>query len=169
MASEVFQGVEPNPVYSEISPNQYQFLALRTENTPPLFVDEPGMIERLDHASRGFCTEAGEFQDPLKRHLIYQKDWAGKSLEEFKANLAEEVGDILWYCALAADALGLTLEQIMLANVRKLAERYKSKTGNALPEFNSNQAINRDLKAEERALAGANEPPDCDGPDWREG
>ena len=73
--------------------NDYQSLALRTEK--PL----PTPLERLAHAALGFITESGEITTEVKRMSIY-----GKPLDaERRANIAEEVGDALWYLAIAAD------------------------------------------------------------------
>lgn len=37
---------------------------------------------------------------------------------------AEELGDVCWYLAVAADAIGVTLEEIMIRNLEKLEKRY---------------------------------------------
>ena len=54
--------------------DEYQKLALVTENTPELFDFQSNHMDRLTHALLGLCTEAGEAQDALKRFLIYGKD-----------------------------------------------------------------------------------------------
>lgn len=72
---------------------------------------------RLLHAVLGLASEAGEFADQLKRCLIY-----GKDLDE--TNVAEELGDGLWYSALGAAAIGCTLAEIHAANRAKLAARH---------------------------------------------
>lgn len=38
--------------------------------------------------------------------------------------MAEEAGDVLWYLAEIADALGITLEDIARRNIAKLRNRY---------------------------------------------
>lgn len=81
--------------------NDYQRLALRTEK--PL----PTVLERLAHASLGLITEIGEIATEVKRMAIY-----GKPLDaERRAHIAEEVGDVLWYLAIGADALGFDMVQ----------------------------------------------------------
>ena len=72
---------------------------------------------RLLHAAMGLSTEAGEFLDSMKKHLFY-----GKPLD--KINLAEELGDLFWYCAIVADEFGVEFEQIMERNIEKLKARY---------------------------------------------
>ena len=39
---------------------------------------------------------------------------------------AREIGDVLWYCALLADDLGYTLQQIAEMNISKLKSRMAS-------------------------------------------
>lgn len=91
--------------------NEYQRLALRTE--------APGRErrERLINAALGLTGEAGEFGDTLKKHLFH-----GHGLDT--AELSKELGDVLWYAALACDALGLQLGDVMAQNVEKLRRRY---------------------------------------------
>lgn len=91
--------------------NEYQRLALRTE--------APGREarERLLNAALGLSGEAGEFGDTLKKHLFH-----GHPLDE--AALRKELGDVLWYAALACDALGLQLGEVMGENIAKLRRRY---------------------------------------------
>ena len=92
----------------------------------------------LLHASMGLVTEAGEFQDALKKHLFY-----GKNLD--KVNLREEIGDILWYCAIALKALDSDFESVMATNIAKLKMRYPDK-------FTEESAIIRDIDKEREIL-----------------
>jgi NTP pyrophosphatase (non-canonical NTP hydrolase) len=91
--------------------NEYQRLALRTE--------APGreQRERLLNAALGLCGEAGEFADSLKK-------WEFHSHPLDVAELKKELGDVLWYAALACDALGLSMGDVMAANIEKLRRRY---------------------------------------------
>ena len=93
---------------------------------------------RLLHAAMGFSTEAGEFMDAIKRFAYYDSP-----LDE--ENLAEELGDILWYAALAANALGTSFEKIQRANISKLRARYPK-------GFKDIDAQERNLSAERDAL-----------------
>lgn len=93
---------------------------------------------RLNHAAMGMVTEAGEFLDVLKKHIYY-----GKTID--KVNLAEEIGDLCWYMAIACDELHVDLEDIMETNIAKLKARYPNK-------FTSEDAINRDLETERKIL-----------------
>lgn len=69
------------------------------------------------NAALGLAGESGEFCDLVKKHL-YQ------SHELHEGDLAEELGDILWYVAQAATSLGLKLGDIAQANIDKLMRRY---------------------------------------------
>jgi NTP pyrophosphatase (non-canonical NTP hydrolase) len=93
---------------------------------------------RLNHAAMGMVTEAAEFLDVLKKHIYY-----GKTID--KVNLAEEIGDLCWYMAIACDELHVNLEDIMETNIAKLKARYPNK-------FTSEDAINRNLETERKIL-----------------
>lgn len=82
-----------------------------------------------------------------------------------KVNVAEEVGDILWYLGLILNVLGLSFEEIMQQNHAKLMLRYRGKQasdgsfpipaelGAALQAaFTPEAANNRDLVAEREQL-----------------
>jgi NTP pyrophosphatase (non-canonical NTP hydrolase) len=90
--------------------HEYQALAMRT--CPAM-----GNGDMIGNAALGLAGEAGEVADIVKKHL-YQ----GHALNKDK--VAEEVGDILWYCALAATALECDLGDIAQHNIRKLQRRY---------------------------------------------
>jgi NTP pyrophosphatase (non-canonical NTP hydrolase) len=102
--------------------NKYQHLAMRTNANL-------GNMRDLEHAVMGLCTEVGEFANPFKRHIFY-----AKPLDT--VNMIEELGDILWYTALAATALGTTLDEVAKINITKLSLRYPDK-------FSTNDAIER--------------------------
>ena len=91
----------------------------------------------LLHAGIGLATEGGEFLDALKKHIFY-----GKELDT--VNLAEELGDILWYVALAMRALDTTFDEQMDINIKKLSARYPEKFDEFLAE-NRNLQIERDI------------------------
>ena len=97
---------------------------------------------RLVHAMIGMVTEAGEFQDMMKKHLMY-----GKEID--RTNLVEELGDIMWYVGLACSELGVSLDEVMAINNAKLAARY----GDVFTEA----ALNRDLETERKILEGKDE------------
>lgn len=65
----------------------------------------------------GLCGEAGEVADYVKK-VEYQGH------PEDRRELIRELGDVLWYLALAADVLGVSLGEIAEANLAKLRGRY---------------------------------------------
>lgn len=92
--------------------NEYQQEALRTEKGIALTARK-----RLQNGLMGLNGEAGECIDILKKHLFQ-----GHILDE--KHLALELGDVAWYLAVSADALGYDLESILQMNVDKLRARY---------------------------------------------
>ena len=103
--------------------NEYQKLAMTTLN--------PALSEKdvLINGVMGLCGESGEAIDIVKK-------WLAQGHELDKEKLAKELGDICWYVAETATALGLSLEDIMEANIEKLRNRY--------PEgFDTQRSVNR--------------------------
>lgn len=74
----------------------------------------------LNHMAMGLCGEAGELVDCIKKHTVY-----GKPLDE--ENLAEEIGDALWYLANICSLMGWNLTVIAESNIDKLRTRYPEK------------------------------------------
>jgi len=103
--------------------NEYQHLALTTLN--PALEGKDVLINGV----MGLCGEAGEVIDHVKKHLAQ-----GHPLD--KAHMAKELGDVAWYLAETATALGLELEEILQGNIDKLRARY--------PEgFSTERSMNR--------------------------
>lgn len=71
----------------------------------------------LVNCALGLCGESGEVADLLKKHL-YQ----GHELN--RERVAEELGDVAWYLAVMAEAIGYDLETVLKMNVEKLWKRY---------------------------------------------
>ncbi len=127
-----------------MTPEEYRPLALRTEHTPRVLVDHKNdgflvpVNMRLVHGALA-VTEGGELMDnAIKKYLIYGK-------EPDRTNIIEEVGDLLWYCNLALDAVGATFSDAFTANIAKLKARFPDK-------FSQENALVRDLDAERKAL-----------------
>ena len=91
----------------------------------------PALSEKdvLINGVMGLCGESGEAIDIVKK-------WLAQGHELDREKLAKELGDICWYLAETATALGLSLEDIMAANIEKLKARY--------PEgFDTARSVNR--------------------------
>lgn len=89
--------------------------------------------ERLMLAGMGLGGEAGEVCDEAKKVAFHGKDMD-------KDALIKELGDVLWYFALMLHTHGLTLDDIMEANVYKLCDRYPRLHG-APEEVITEQAV----------------------------
>lgn len=69
----------------------------------------------LYYLAMGITSEAGEIAGKVKKLLRDGKYDPGA--------LAFEIGDVLWYCARLADAIGYDLEDLMTININKLLKR----------------------------------------------
>jgi NTP pyrophosphatase (non-canonical NTP hydrolase) len=98
-------------------------------------------IDNIDliHGIMGICDEAGELNNAIKGYIFY-----GKKLD--KNNIIEELGDLFYYMNVIMNYLNITLDEVKEKNINKLKVRYKDK------EFDSQNAINRNLKKEKKVL-----------------
>jgi NTP pyrophosphatase (non-canonical NTP hydrolase) len=108
--------------------NDYQTAARRT-----------AMGNSLDHFVHGLTEEAGEVAGVMKRFHrgdekykerligydpVPLKQYVKWSLSTYaKDKLMAEIGDVLWYIAMIADELEITLEEVAKYNIDKLADR----------------------------------------------
>lgn len=92
-------------------PNEYQGLAMRTSNRSLT------KHEHLMNGVLGLVGESGEIADLMKKSL-YQGH--PQDIE----HIAKELGDVLWYVAETATAIGVDMETIMKMNIEKLKKRY---------------------------------------------
>lgn len=103
---------------------EYQFLAARTINQA---LDEK---ELITNGAMGLCGESGEVIDLVKK-------WRAQGHELDRVHLTEELGDVAWYLAETATAIGAELEDVLRANIEKLMKRY--------PEgFAAERSVNRE-------------------------
>jgi len=73
---------------------------------------------KVVYPALGLAGEAGEVADKVKK--IYRDD---RTDARFLAEIAKEIGDVMWYCAALADDLGFDLQQIAEMNIYKLKSR----------------------------------------------
>ena len=98
---------------SMITAKQYQEGACSTAIYPK--------HQAMEYLSLGLVGEAGEIANKVKKFI---RD--GSAPDEYiqkKIDLAYEVGDVLWYCAVLLDELEMDLGHIMESNLKKLADR----------------------------------------------
>ena len=90
--------------------NEYQEQAQRTATDAKEY-------DKCLNGILGLNGEVGELTDGYKKIRfqghVWVKEWA-----------IEELGDILWYVAEVASAIGVTLEDVAQQNIEKLKERY---------------------------------------------
>ena len=77
-------------------------------------------IERLLTAGVGINAEGGEFLEIVKKMVFQGKPWDDHNRE----HLIIELGNLLWYVAQATQALGVSFEEVIERNVKKLEKRY---------------------------------------------
>ncbi len=114
--------------------NEYQELAMRTSS----------FESDLTAAVLGLCGESGEVADKIKKARCQ-----GHALDT--EELVKELGDVLWYIALAGKELGISLDIIAAANIAKLKLRYPR-------GFSKDESKNR--LAEQVARIGGEQGPD---------
>ena len=74
-----------------------------------------------EYLTLGLTGEAGEIANKVKKFI---RD--GAPPDEYEAKKIEigyEIGDVLWYCAVLAEEMGMDLGHIMENNLQKLADR----------------------------------------------
>lgn len=103
---------------------EYQVAAMRTSN------DKLTIRDHVLNGALGLFGEGGEVADIIKKAYMQ-----GHPLD--KAHIAEELGDVCWYVAETATALGYSVEEIMRGNIDKLRRRYPD-------GFEAGRSINRE-------------------------
>lgn len=89
--------------------DEYQSEAKKTARYPVINQDIP------IYPALGLCGEAGEFAEKCKKGVrdgAFDRDGA-----------IRELGDVLWYVAMAAEDLGIGLDAVAGLNLAKLRDR----------------------------------------------
>lgn len=92
----------------------YQISALETAVYPEQY--------HIIYPALGMAGEAGEVSDKVKKVI---RDNNSQFTEEKKREIAKEIGDVLWYCAVLAHDIGFSLEEVGRMNIYKLKSRQK--------------------------------------------
>lgn len=69
----------------------------------------------LEYVALGLASEAGEFAGKIKKFI---RDGTYDTND-----IASELGDVVWYCARAAEEMGLLFSDVVRMNVDKLEDR----------------------------------------------
>jgi len=117
-----------------MNPTEYIEAVKKTETTE----EERPINKRLLHGLLGCIDEVGELAKHVKAVKFY-----GQPFD--RANIIEELGDLLWFVAIAIDAVDSSFEEVMELNIAKLKKRYGEK-------FSKEKFVNRDLEAERKIL-----------------
>lgn len=91
---------------------EYQELAHKTAIYPKKY--------GVSYTTLGLVNESGEVAGKLKKII---RDKGGKISLESKKDLADELGDVLWYLSELCTELKLPLEWIAKRNIEKLESR----------------------------------------------
>ncbi len=99
---------------------EYQERARETDQNPPKMDEGSADPDRRDVIPLlGLVGEVGSLLSEYKKLL---RD--GEIHRSFREEVAEELGDILWYVANVADKFGLDLEEVAAANLTKVRDRW---------------------------------------------
>jgi len=101
--------------------NDFQREANRTDQRPGS--DEGALLFPVI----GLSSEVGSLVRHVKKRLRDQDAY-----ELFAGEMADELGDVLWYVANLAEKLGVGLDEIAMANLRKIRSRWPA-AGDTLP------------------------------------
>ncbi len=94
--------------------DEYQKAALKTA------ISSGDDLLDMCHWVLGITGEGGEIAEKLKKLI---RDHKGTVSDEAKHEIAKEIGDVLWYLAVLADSLGVSLGDLAQLNIDKLASR----------------------------------------------
>ena len=101
--------------------DDYQKRAVKTDlgqTMPHEFAFQPAYVDKI----LSLVGEAGEVAEKYKKII---RDKEGIVSQENKAELTKELGDVLWYIAVIASYLGVSLDELAELNLSKLASRAK--------------------------------------------
>ena len=110
--------------------HEYQELAQRTARMDLSWDDH------LLNGVLGLAGEAGECADLVKKQFFQD----GRAIRN---DLIDELGDVMWYVAETAAALGITLDEVAQHNVEKLRKRYPD-------GFDSDRSLHREVSGNAR-------------------
>tara|TARA_R110000751_G_scaffold151136_1_gene256119 strand:+ start:2605 stop:2934 length:330 start_codon:yes stop_codon:yes gene_type:complete len=94
--------------------NSYQ----RTANKTAIYPAE----HKILYPALGLAGEAGEVANKVKKVM---RDGVENQADDWKEQIASEIGDVLWYCAALATDLNMPLGMIAGLNEKKLQDRYE--------------------------------------------
>jgi NTP pyrophosphatase (non-canonical NTP hydrolase) len=97
--------------------NKYQETAVETAIYPS--------THRILYPALGMAGEAGEVANKVKKII---RDGPENMPDDWKDQIASEIGDVLWYCAALSNDIGIPLALIAAQNRDKLLARKQKGT-----------------------------------------
>jgi NTP pyrophosphatase (non-canonical NTP hydrolase) len=94
--------------------NEYQKESIKSDLN--VVVKESALV----YYALGLCDESGEVAGKIKK--LY-RDYNGELTEEYKKEIAKELGDVAWYLSQLCTKLGLSFEEVAQMNLEKLKSR----------------------------------------------
>lgn len=94
--------------------DDYQFLAARTDKG-----------SELPYYILGLVGEAGEIANIYKRVIRDNLTQEDEAFAKYHGQIIDELGDVLWYVAIMAKHLGVTLDTVANLNLEKLQLRHR--------------------------------------------
>lgn len=106
-------------------------MVLQLKKSGSTLIDEMTTTKAsVAHMAAGISSEAGELHNTLKKYVFYD-------IEMDRDHVVEELGDLEWYLAGLRHDLGISREEVLHANMEKLAKRYPNY------EFSNQRAAER--------------------------
>jgi NTP pyrophosphatase (non-canonical NTP hydrolase) len=118
MAGEIMATLMEAAMENQLDMLTYQVKAAQTAVYPDIG-------NNFVYPTLGLVGEAGELANKAKKVM---RDHGGKMPEEFRAAMVDELGDVLWYVAVLANELGVSLADVGEMNLEKLAKRQRAGT-----------------------------------------
>jgi NTP pyrophosphatase (non-canonical NTP hydrolase) len=78
----------------------------------------------------GLAGEAGEVLDLYKKQFFHTKE-----PENYRDKLVKELGDVMWYFVLKCAAEGITVDEVIYENMKKLVLRYPDRHPELVEQF----------------------------------
>jgi len=97
--------------------DEYQQESKKTALYPK---DDKNLNYPISYPVMGLVSEAGEVAGKVKKVI---RDNGGIIDDTKKADIASEIGDVLWYTAQLCTELGLSFDDVAKANLEKLFSR----------------------------------------------
>lgn len=99
--------------YTKMNFNEYQEKAFETALYPKIG-------SNIYYPTMGLSGEAGEIANKVKKVM---RDRGGRLTDAIREDLAQEIGDCLWYLSALSSELQLWMGDIATANIEKLTDR----------------------------------------------